>query len=163
MTQQEPTEQQVLFAQLPTENFNDPDQENNSSEDERDSDVPLIVPANTDSTADSHFVRVTRPTQPTDFILQRPLTNEKDLLNLAFRPAALNTRVTCRIHRCRDGLDKLYPQYHLFIEHLGTGEIQHVMTARKKRKSNTSYYTITGIYRENTSVPEGYLELGKVR
>lgn len=90
---------------------------------------------------------------------------KEDYYNLQriIRPAALSTRVTCRIHRCRDGLDKLYPQYHLFIEHLETGEIHHVMTARKKRKSNTSYYTITGIYRENLSVPEGYVELGKVR
>lgn len=82
---------------------------------------------------------------------------------LFIRPAALNTRVTCRIQRCRDGLDKLYPQYHLFIEHLLTGEMQHVMTARKKRKSNTSYYTITGVYQENNQVGEENVELGKVR
>ncbi|KAI9245933.1 hypothetical protein EDC94DRAFT_529905, partial [Helicostylum pulchrum] len=70
------------------------------------------------------------------------------------RSSALNTGVTCRIRRCRDSLDKLYHQHHLFIGHLDTGDIQHIMMARKKRKSNTSYYTITGIY--------CYVELGKV-
>lgn len=79
------------------------------------------------------------------------------------RPAALNTRVTCRIYRSRDGLDKLYPQYRLFMEHLVTGEVHHVMTARKKRKSNTSYYTITGVYHNDDAETEGHVELGKVR
>ncbi|RCI03156.1 hypothetical protein CU098_012506, partial [Rhizopus stolonifer] len=78
-------------------------------------------------------------------------------------PAALNTRVTCRIQRCRDGLDKLYPQYRLSIEHIVTGEEQIVMVARKKRKSNTSYYTITGVYRENDHGSVQEVELGKVR
>lgn len=77
---------------------------------------------------------------------------------LAVRPAALNTRVTCRITRFRDGLDKLYPQYHLFVEHLHTNEVHHVMTARKKRKSQTSYYTITGNVQDSPPI-----ELGKVR
>ncbi|CAO3658579.1 unnamed protein product [Rhizopus stolonifer] len=79
------------------------------------------------------------------------------------RPAALNTRVTCRIQRCRDGLDKLYPQYRISVEHIVTGEEQIVMVARKKRKSNTSYYTITGVYRENDHGPVQEVELGKVR
>jgi hypothetical protein len=38
-----------------------------------------------------------------------------------------------------------------------------VMIARKKRKSNTSYYTITGVYRETEHGPEEHVELGKVR
>ncbi|KAI8636584.1 tubby C-terminal-like domain-containing protein [Parasitella parasitica] len=158
---------QVVHPQLSTELFelsstDNLEQEDQDEEDESSSSDMAIAPTDMDLSL-QQTVRVTRPEHPTDFILQRPLTTEKELLDLAFRPAALNTRVTCRIHRCRDGLDKLYPQYHLFIEHLGTGETQHVMTARKKRKSNTSYYTITGIYREDTSVPEGYVELGKVR
>ncbi|GAA5812024.1 hypothetical protein MFLAVUS_005473 [Mucor flavus] len=46
---------------------------------------------------------------------------------------------------------------------IGASDTHHVITARKKRKSNTSYYTITGIYRESQAVPEGYVELGKFR
>ncbi|KAI7897827.1 Tub family-domain-containing protein [Cokeromyces recurvatus] len=153
--------QQIVHPQLSTSTFNLESNDGQLLDEEEGSNEAVIVP--TDVDLNSQTVQVTRPVQTEDFLLQRPLTTEKEILDLAFRPAALNLRVTCRIQRCRDGLDKLYPQYHLFIENLTTGEIQHVMTARKKRKSNTSYYTITGIYRENTSVPEGYVELGKVR
>ncbi|KAI7854729.1 tubby C-terminal-like domain-containing protein [Circinella umbellata] len=79
------------------------------------------------------------------------------------RPAALNTRVACRIGRCRDGLDKIYPQYQLSIEHIRTGEVQAVMTARKKRKSQTSYYTISGIVHDSPESAGRLVELGKVR
>ncbi|GAA5799860.1 tubby protein-like protein [Helicostylum pulchrum] len=154
---------QVVHPQLSADMFNHLTTQSDDElfEEEEETNEALIVPTDLDTS--SHTVRVTRPVPPRDFVLPRALTTEKELLELAFRPSALNTRVTCRIHRCRDGLDKLYPQYHLFIEHLDTGDIHHVMTARKKRKSNTSYYTITGIYRESQTVPEGYVELGKVR
>ncbi|KAI8341649.1 tubby C-terminal-like domain-containing protein [Chlamydoabsidia padenii] len=113
-------------------------------------------------------IRVTRPVDPIDFVLPRPILSQKELHDLAFRPAALNTRVTCRICRFRDGFDKLYPQYKLYIEHLATGEIHHVLTAKKQRKSQTSYYTITGtVHLVNSNQPGAYLTeeivLGKVR
>ncbi|CAO3622629.1 unnamed protein product [Cunninghamella echinulata] len=87
---------------------------------------------------------------------------------LAFRPAALNTRVTCRICRYRDGFDKLQPQYKLYIEHLATGEIHPVLSAKKQRKSQTSYYTITGnIHIVDQNQPGALIteeiNLGKVR
>lgn len=37
------------------------------------------------------------------------------------------------------------------------------MTARKKRKSQTSYYTITGIVHDTPQGPGTPVELGKVR
>ncbi|RCH95029.1 hypothetical protein CU097_013983 [Rhizopus azygosporus] len=149
--------QQILYPQLSANTFETSTTVETVDDTDELNETP-VVPATTETT-----VRVTRPLPPIDFILPRALSSERELLDLAFRPAALNTRVTCRIQRCRDGLDKLYPQYHLFIEHLLTGEMQHVMTARKKRKSNTSYYTITGVYQENSQVAEENVELGKVR
>lgn len=140
-------------------------------------------------------IRVTRPVDPVDFVLPRPILSQKELYDLAYRyvllyrtkrillpsylafsllfvndsrPAALNTRVTCRICRYRDGFDKLYPQYKLYIEHLATGEIHHVLTAKKQRKSQTSYYTITGtVHLVDSNQPGAFLTeevvLGKVR
>ncbi|KAI9491595.1 tubby C-terminal-like domain-containing protein [Zychaea mexicana] len=108
-------------------------------------------------------VRVARPVPPIEYGPQPPLVSTKELMNLAFRPAALNTRVACRICRYRDGLDKIYPQYQLLIEHIRTGEVQHVMTARKKRKSQTSYYTISGVVHDSHEPAERLVELGKVR
>ncbi|KAI9319007.1 hypothetical protein BX666DRAFT_1846140, partial [Dichotomocladium elegans] len=112
---------------------------------------------------DPHTVRVTRPVPPVDYGPQPPLTSTEELMNLAFRPAALNTRVACRICRYRDGLDKLNPQYQLHIEYIPTGELYHVMTARKKRKSQTSYYTITGLVQDTLQGSYTQVELGKVR
>ncbi|KAG1138492.1 hypothetical protein G6F37_010412 [Rhizopus arrhizus] len=149
--------QQILYPQLSARIFEMPSTDEGIDDTDELNETP-IVPATTETT-----IRVTRPHPPIDFVLSRPLSSEKELLDLAFRPAALNTRVTCRIQRCRDGLDKLYPQYRLCIEHLITGEEQMVMIARKKRKSNTSYYTITGVYRETEHGPEEHVELGKVR
>ncbi|KAI8373623.1 Tub protein [Choanephora cucurbitarum] len=153
MTQQEP--HHITHPQL-SANILQPETDNFEEDDELNE--VAIAPTHLDTS--SHTVRITRPVQPTDFVLERALVSEKELLDLVYRPAALNTRVTCRIHRCRDGLDKLYPQYHLFIENLATDTMHHVLTARKKRKSNTSYYTITGVYRD---IHEGSVELGKVR
>ncbi|OAD73645.1 tubby transcription factor, C-terminal [Phycomyces blakesleeanus NRRL 1555(-)] len=111
-------------------------------------------------------VRVERPVPPIDFTLSRPISSLKELNQLTFRPAALNTRLTCRICRYRDGLDKLSPQYQLFLENVDTGEMQYVLTARKKRKTQTSYYTITGDYLDvstsEVGVPKSVV-LGKVR
>ncbi|CDH59517.1 tubby protein homolog [Lichtheimia corymbifera JMRC:FSU:9682] len=112
---------------------------------------------------DPHMVRVTRPVPPRDYGPQPPLFSIEELMNLAFRPAALNTRIACRICRYRDGLDKLNPQYQLLIEHIPSGDLHHVMTARKKRKSQTSYYTITGIVHDTPQGPGTPVELGKVR
>ncbi|KAI8985191.1 tubby C-terminal-like domain-containing protein [Pilobolus umbonatus] len=153
MTRQETHD--VLHPQLTINSFNADIDEGLVDDDE--STGAAVAPMDTDS----HTIRVTRPVPPIDFTLNTALTEEK-LTDLAFRPAALNTRVTCRIHRCRDGIDKLYPQYYLYIEHFATGDVQHVMTARKKRKSNTSYYTITGCYGEDAST-KTHVELGKVR
>ncbi|KAF7722792.1 Tubby- protein 3 [Apophysomyces ossiformis] len=156
---------QVFHPQLSTATFAMPfpDMDSDDEGNEQQEQHAPVMPTNEDP---PHTVRVSRPVPPIDFILQRPLATVKDLNDLAFRPAALNTRVTCRIHRFRDGLDKLYPQYKLYIEDLITREIHHVMTAQKKRKSQTSYYTITGVINES---PEGdpnlaqSVVLGKVR
>ncbi|SAM00438.1 hypothetical protein [Absidia glauca] len=99
-------------------------------------------------------IRVTRPVDPIDFVLPRPILSQKELYDLAFR--------------YRDGFDKLYPQYKLYIEHLATGEIHHVLTAKKQRKSQTSYYTITGtVHLVDSNQPGAFLTeevvLGKVR
>ncbi|KAI8380961.1 uncharacterized protein BYT42DRAFT_495151 [Radiomyces spectabilis] len=154
MSQRQPT----LYTQLSTANFAEPDSD---SDDASDAHEAAIVPLSTRPSQPT-TVRVTRPTAPADFMLQRQPSSQKDLLDLAFRPAALNTRVTCQICRSREGLDKLHPQYQLFIEHIATGEMQHIMTARKERKSQTSYYTITGVVHDDNAAPQSIV-LGKVR
>ena len=60
------------------------------------------------------------------------------------RPADLSVRFTCRIQRHRDGMDRLNPYYQLYFQNLVTNEVQWIFTANKKRKSQTSYYTIKG-------------------
>ncbi|ORX61409.1 Tub-domain-containing protein [Hesseltinella vesiculosa] len=153
------TSSPVTYAQLTSDTFAprngaDSDNEDNSQD-------ASVAPQET-------TIRVTRPTDPIDFVLPRPILSDDDLHDLAFRPAALNSRVTCRIIRFRDGLDKLYPVYKLYIEHLATNEIHHVLTAKKQRKSQTSYYTIFGnIHNVDQEHPGAYITnektLGKVR
>ncbi|KAI8073338.1 tubby C-terminal-like domain-containing protein [Gongronella butleri] len=152
----------MTYAQLSSETFNVRGQDDSDTEEQNDATVaPQVQPRET-------TIRVTRPTEPVDFVLPRPILSESDLHDLAFRPAKLNTRVTCRITRFRDGFDKLYPLYKLYIEHLATNEIHHVLTAKKQRKSNTSYYTITGnVHHVDQEQPGAYITeekvLGKVR
>lgn len=80
---------QVAHPQLSAESFELPSDDNfeqgeQDEEDETSTSDMAIAP--TDMDLDSQqTVRVTRPEQPTDFILQRPLTTEKELLDLAFR------------------------------------------------------------------------------
>ncbi|KAI8141854.1 hypothetical protein BJV82DRAFT_164974 [Fennellomyces sp. T-0311] len=153
----------VLHPQLNPPNFDQPFTDSDS-EGERDpqgsSEAPIVPVEDGD---EPHTVRVARPVPPIEYGPQPPLLSTKELMGLAFRPAALNTRVACRICRYRDGLDKIYPQYQLLIEHLRTGEVQHVMTARKKRKSQTSYYTISGVVHDTPESAGRLVELGKVR
>lgn len=83
MTQ--PETHQVVHPQLSTEAFDAPrsrDMEEDDEEEEEQNEV-AIAPTNIDLS--SQTVRVTRPVQPPDFILPRPLTTEKELLDLAFR------------------------------------------------------------------------------
>lgn len=78
MTQQEAS--QTIYPQLTAESFQNPAFEN---DDEDELNEVAIAPTNIDLT--THTVRVTRPVQPTDFTLQRPLQTEKELLDLALR------------------------------------------------------------------------------
>lgn len=83
MTQ--PDIRQVVHPQLSAETFNTPSiGDNNTAVDEEEelNEAP-IAPIDID--LDAQTVRVTRPVPPNDFILQRPLTTEKELLDLAFR------------------------------------------------------------------------------
>ncbi|KAG2185065.1 hypothetical protein INT43_000978 [Umbelopsis isabellina] len=63
---------------------------------------------------------------------------------VSFRPADINIRFTCRIQRHREGIDRLNPRYDLFLQNLATNEVQWLLTAVKKRQSQTSYYSIFG-------------------
>jgi tubby and related proteins len=90
---------------------------------------------------------------------QKPFRNK--------RPADLNVRFTCRIQRHRDGMDRLNPYYQLYIQNLVTNEVQWIFTANKKRKSQTSYYTIKGSARSQNASNNGrdgeLVTLAKVR
>jgi tubby-related protein 1 len=82
MTQ--PETHQVVHPQLSTETFEIHSNRNGDDEEEEEElNEVAIAPTNIDLS--SQTVRVTRPVQPTDFILPRPLTTEKELLDLAFR------------------------------------------------------------------------------
>lgn len=80
MTQ--PDTHQIVHPQLSTESFSNPTSLDEEDEEEELNEV-AIVPTDLDTS--SQTVRVTRPVPPTDFILQRPLTTEKELLDIAFR------------------------------------------------------------------------------
>lgn len=79
MTQ--PDTHQIVHPQLSTESFNNPTSLDEDEEEEL-TEVPIVP---TDLDTSSQTVRVTRPVPPIDFILQRPLTTEKELLDIAFR------------------------------------------------------------------------------
>ncbi|KAI9299536.1 hypothetical protein BJ944DRAFT_172239, partial [Cunninghamella echinulata] len=149
------------YPQLSSDTFNTELRREDSEDEEEENTSASVAPQET-------TIRVSRPTDPIDFVLPRPILSQNELYDLAFRPAALNTRVTCRICRYRDGFDKLQPQYKLYIEHLATGEIHPVLSAKKQRKSQTSYYTITGnIHIVDQNQPGALvteeITLGKVR
>ncbi|KAG2181846.1 hypothetical protein INT44_008662 [Umbelopsis vinacea] len=80
----------------------------------------------------------------TDFAQQNFEMNKEELCAFATKPADLNVRFTCRIQRHREGMDRLNPYYQLYFQNLVTNEVQWIFTANKKRKSQTSYYTIKG-------------------
>lgn len=79
---------QVVHPQLSAESFELPRDDNlgqeEQDEDETSNTDMAIAPTDMDLSS-QQTVRVTRPEQPTDFVLQRPLTTEKELLDLAFR------------------------------------------------------------------------------
>jgi tubby-related protein 1 len=83
MTQ--PESYQVVHPQLSTETFEMPSNHDVAEEDEEEEEQNGIAIAPTNIDLSTQTVRVTRPVQPTDFILPRPLTTEKELLDLAFR------------------------------------------------------------------------------
>lgn len=91
MTQ--PETRQVVHAQLSSENFNIPNagEDDGLLDEEEELNETPVVPTVVDSS--SQMVRVTRPTPPTDFVLQRSLTTERELLDLAFR--FVNCRGLC--------------------------------------------------------------------
>jgi hypothetical protein len=72
----------VVYPQLTSETFEIPPATDDLVEDDEENEVP-IVPTSIDLRTQT--VRVTRPENPTDFMLQRSLTTEKDLLDLVFR------------------------------------------------------------------------------
>ncbi|RUS19378.1 tubby C-terminal-like domain-containing protein [Endogone sp. FLAS-F59071] len=87
---------------------------------------------------------VTRPTPPTNFVLSPSRMSEEELLAFAMKPIPYGTKVLCRIARRRDGVDKLYPRYDLFVEDVRTTTRTLLMSARKRKKSQTSHYVISG-------------------
>jgi hypothetical protein len=74
------------------------------------------------------------------------------------RPIPQGNKVQCRIFRHREGVDKLYPSYEVFLE-FGNQQI-FLMSARKKKKSKNSLYHI---YSKRLSVVGKEHLLGKVR
>lgn len=84
--QQQRDAHQVIHPQLSAESFELPRDDNveQDEEDETSNTDMAIAPTDMDLSS-QQTVRVTRPEPPTDFVLQRPLTTEKELLDLAFR------------------------------------------------------------------------------
>lgn len=78
MTQQET--HQITHSQLSTSMFQS---EVDSLEDDEELNEVAIAPTNLDISPQT--VRITRPVQPTDFVLQRALASEKELLDLVYR------------------------------------------------------------------------------
>ncbi|RUS21594.1 tubby C-terminal-like domain-containing protein [Jimgerdemannia flammicorona] len=87
---------------------------------------------------------VTRPTPPTNFVLASSRMPEEDLVAFAMRPIPYGTKVLCQITRRRDGVDKLYPRYDMFIEDARLHTRTLMMSARKRKKSQTSHYVVSG-------------------
>ncbi|KAM3586484.1 hypothetical protein VKS41_001560 [Umbelopsis sp. WA50703] len=107
--------------------------------------------------------------QSIDFVWQNLNMTEQDLLTFATKPADINVRFTCRIQRHREGIDRLNPRYDLYLQNLATNEVQWLLTAIKKRQSQTSYYSIFGSAHDNR-VPVDHqqertkqIKIGKVR
>jgi tubby-related protein 1 len=85
MTQQpQQNPHQIVHPQLTAAAFNNPNNDEGLGDDDDNelNDAPI---APTDIDLSTQTIRVTRPVPPTDFVLQRPLTTEKEMLDLAFR------------------------------------------------------------------------------
>ncbi|KAJ2961653.1 hypothetical protein NQZ79_g3198 [Umbelopsis isabellina] len=97
--------------------------------------------------------------QSIDFVWQNLNMTEQELSTFATKPADINIRFTCRIQRHREGIDRLNPRYDLFLQNLSTNEVQKLLTAVKKRQSQTSYYSIFGSVHDE-SLPADQQERG---
>ncbi|KAI8903897.1 hypothetical protein DFJ77DRAFT_187609 [Powellomyces hirtus] len=56
----------------------------------------------------------------------------------------MGQKLLCRIIRRKDGVEKLYPRYELYIEDPDNSHV-FLLSARKRKKSSSSYYVITTI------------------
>jgi len=73
---------------------------------------------------------------------QPPLTID-ELKLFALRPTPLGRRVLCRIIRSREGIDKFYPKYELFLERPGDENTEFLLSARKTQSNGGSTYIIS--------------------
>ncbi|KAJ3163615.1 hypothetical protein HDU86_000198 [Geranomyces michiganensis] len=72
--------------------------------------------------------------------IRSPSVHELDAFVL--KPIPMGQKLLCRIVRRKDGVEKLYPRYELYIEDPDTSHV-FLLSARKKKKSSSSYYVIT--------------------
>jgi hypothetical protein len=63
-------------------------------------------------------------------------------LILQLRPVPQGQELKCKIIRRKEGVEKLYPQYELYIEE-DDNSMVFILAARKRKKSASSHYIIS--------------------
>ncbi|KAJ3333980.1 hypothetical protein HDU76_000112 [Blyttiomyces sp. JEL0837] len=77
------------------------------------------------------------------------------------KPVPHGTELKCRIIRRKEGVEKLYPQYEMFVEPEDGGGKIFAMAARKRKKSKSSNYVISTTRITSTKVKDRVV--GKLR
>ncbi|KAJ3132263.1 hypothetical protein HDU90_007455 [Geranomyces variabilis] len=93
------------------------------------------VEADFDHTFEHHGAPASTPTN-----VRSPSVHELD--SFVLKPIPMGQKLLCRIVRRKDGVEKLYPRYELYIEDPDNSHV-FLLSARKKKKSSSSYYVIT--------------------
>ncbi|KAJ3180959.1 hypothetical protein HDU87_001607 [Geranomyces variabilis] len=93
------------------------------------------IEADFDHTFEHHGAPASTPTN-----VRSPSVHELD--SFVLKPIPMGQKLLCRIVRRKDGVEKLYPRYELYIEDPDNSHV-FLLSARKKKKSSSSYYVIT--------------------
>ncbi|TPX30731.1 hypothetical protein SmJEL517_g05775 [Synchytrium microbalum] len=86
----------------------------------------------------------------THFLRTHPSLSTTAIIDILTKPLPQGQKLLCKIIRHKEGVEKLYPSYEVFIEDPADTSKTFLMAARKRKKSRTSNYIIT-----STRLPVG--------
>ncbi|TPX63290.1 hypothetical protein SpCBS45565_g06711 [Spizellomyces sp. 'palustris'] len=82
------------------------------------------------------------PVGPTSTPVSTRSSGVADLDSFVLKPIPMGQKLQCKIIRRKEGIDKLYPKYELYIEESEESQV-FILSARKRKKSSSSHYIIS--------------------